>query len=400
MTVTMERAVQKLRNAPSCAQKRSRSLAEGVKKSCHTVFEKALFRELDRQSLAAVSAKKGMAEACAGEEEKMSGKKTSRWSGFLPSTMSPLGLLWREIICPPRLEYSWEDLGPSRLKLGPYAVEREDLTLRNSRGHSLECSHFRRVGAPAKCPCVVYVHGHGSSRLEVFSVLDALIARDISVFSFDLSGSGQSGGDYVSLGHYEEQDVRAVLQHLRSSGENGPVGIWGRSMGASAAVLRAAADDELAACVLDSPFSSFPAVAKELVQNLRLKIPDFLIDFTLRKLRGEIRSRAKFDIEDLKPIQHAPLAKSPVLFVVAKDDDFVLPHHTYRLHGAWGGDDKTLVTVGGAHNSLRPPKFLAYAADFLAERFMQQCTAPTPKAPPTEGKPAAFFAEAPPPQTA
>jgi pimeloyl-ACP methyl ester carboxylesterase len=165
-------------------------------------------------------------------------------------------------------------------------------------------------------------------------------------------------------------------------------------MGASAAVLRAAEDDELAACVLDSPFSSFTVVAREVVQNLRVKVPDFLVDFALRKLRGEIWSRARFDIDDLVPLQRAPLARSPVLFVVAKEDDFVLPHHTYRLYGAWGGDDKTLVTVGGAHNSLRPSKFLAYAADFLAERLstkQQRPASTTANVASGEGTPAVSF---------
>merc|ERR1712136_318890 len=54
----------------------------------------------------------------------------------------------------------------------------------------------------------------------------------------------------------------------------------------------------------------------------------------LSRVRGEIQKRAGFDIEELRPIQRAPLARAPVLFVVARDDDFVRPHHTEKLYEA------------------------------------------------------------------
>eukprot|EP00931_Biecheleriopsis_adriatica_P010792 TRINITY_DN11184_c0_g2_i1.p1 TRINITY_DN11184_c0_g2~~TRINITY_DN11184_c0_g2_i1.p1 ORF type:complete len:452 (+),score=103.11 TRINITY_DN11184_c0_g2_i1:73-1356(+) len=193
-------------------------------------------------------------------------------------------------------------------------------------------------------------------------MLSVLLPKGLSVCSLDLSGSGRSEGEYISLGHYEQQDVKAVVQHLRSAGVSA-VGLWGRSMGAATSVLRAAEDWELAALVLDSPFSSLPVVAQELV-NSQIAIPDFLVSMALSTVRKEIQQRANFDIEQLVPVERAPQARSPALFATATDDDFVLPHHTYDLLNAWNGKRK-LITFEGGHNGARPKWFLEEGAEFL-----------------------------------
>jgi dienelactone hydrolase len=199
--------------------------------------------------------------------------------------------------------------------------------------------------------------------------LHELLPRDITVFCLDFSGSGKSEGEYISLGHFEEQDLEAVVTHLRSTGHTSAVGLWGRSMGGATAVLRAARDSTLAGCVIDSAFSDLPTVAREVAKKLSPRLPDFLLSLALQSVRGEIQARAQFDIEELLPIRHAPVATSPALFAVAKEDSFIPPHHTYDLHRAWGGRDKKLVTVGGGHDSARPPKFVQYAADWIQERL-------------------------------
>merc|ERR1719502_1351082 len=99
----------------------------------------------------------------------------------------------------------------------------------------------------------------------------------MTLFCLDFSGSGLSEGEYVSLGHFEEQDVAVVVDHLRADESVSAIALWGRSMGAATAVLRAAEDPTIAACVLDSPFGSLPVVARELVDT-RIAIPKFLLD--------------------------------------------------------------------------------------------------------------------------
>lgn len=277
-------------------------------------------------------------------------------------------MLWKMVIRPPRDMYGLEELGPEKFRLGKKIYIRRDLQLMSSRG-VLECSHFLPARHPeAQRPCVVYLHGNCSSRLEAFDALPVLLPHDVTVFCLDLSGSGRSDGEYISLGFHEEGDLRAALEHLKSMPGVSSIGLWGRSMGATTSILRASQDRDLAACVLDSAFQDLKTVADELVGKGRFPVPSFLSGWAFDMVRNECINRAGFDPLELSPIKHAPVAACPGFFGVASDDSFVLPHHTQALHDAWGGARHLRVFDGG-HNGVRPTWFLEEAAAFLADEL-------------------------------
>eukprot|EP00435_Cladocopium_sp_Y103_P058871 s83_g20.t2 len=61
-------------------------------------------------------------------------------------------------------------------------------------------------------------------------------------------------------------------------------------------------------------------------------------------------------------------------------EEFILPHHTYDIHRAWGSEIRKLVTFDGGHNGVRPKWFLEEGADFLALRLKDSlCTPPLQK---------------------
>lgn len=277
-------------------------------------------------------------------------------------------MLWKMVIRPPRDLYTEEELGPDKFRLGKKVFIRRDLELTSSRGQ-LKCSHFLPAkGTSEARPCVVYLHGNCSSRLEAFDALPVLLPQDVSVFSMDLSGSGRSDGEYISLGYHEEQDLRTCLEFLRELPTVSSIGLWGRSMGASTSILRAAEDSKIAACVLDSAFKDLKTVAEELVCKGRFPWPGFLTGWAFDLVRTEVSERANFDILELSPISRASHAACPGFFGVASDDTFVLPHHTQELHNAWGGQKHFRVFEGG-HNGVRPMWFLEEAAGFLAKEL-------------------------------
>ena len=105
-----------------------------------------------------------------------------------------------------------------------------------------------------------------SCRLGALEALETLLACGVTVLAFDASGSGLSGGDYVTLGYREKDDLACVISHLRSSGGVSTIGLWGRSMGAATALLHAHRDPSIAAMLLDSAFTDLKQLAMELVQ--------------------------------------------------------------------------------------------------------------------------------------
>jgi len=71
-----------------------------------------------------------------------------------------------------------------------------------------------------------------------------------------------------------------------------------------------------------------------------------------------------FDINELKPIDYVHKCYMPSMFIVAKGDDFVRPHHSEKLCSQYAGD-KNIVKVEGDHNSNRPRFMMESVSDFF-----------------------------------
>lgn len=267
------------------------------------------------------------------------------------------------VIRPPRAVYDVDDCLPGpRFRLGGVAHARHDLELRGAEGCRLQCSHYEPEARDANepLPCVVYLHGNSGSRCDATEAVQLLLPARITVFAVDLSGSGLSEGEYVTLGAREIFDVAAVVDHLREQGRTSKIGIWGQSMGAVTALLYANRDPSIAGVVLDSPFCSLNTLMTELVAQYtagsRIGVPAMATRLALSFMRSSIKSRAKFDINALDVLKTAPSSFCPALFAHGNEDTFIGPHHSERLHEAYAGD-KNLIMFDGDHNSPRPAFF-------------------------------------------
>lgn len=115
------------------------------------------------------------------------------------------------IIRPPRSTYDVNQLGPPRFKFCGRTIQRTDFTLINSRNLKIVCSLWEPVDADRPSPvlpCVIYMHGNSSSRLEGLSALSLVLTLGATLLAFDFAGSGLSEGEYVSLGAFEKEDLQ------------------------------------------------------------------------------------------------------------------------------------------------------------------------------------------------
>ncbi|CAM9807216.1 unnamed protein product [Scytosiphon promiscuus] len=200
------------------------------------------------------------------------------------------------------------------------------------------------------------MHGNSSARVEALPQLSLALSLGTTLVAFDFAGSGKSGGEHVSLGYYERDDLKAVIEHLRKSGQVSAIALWGRSMGAATALLHGDRDPSIAALVLDSAFADLTQLAEEMVERGReagLTVPGIVVKMVMRMIRGTVAKTANFNVRDLCPIKHADRTFIPALFVAGLSDDFIKPHHSKQICEAYAGD-KNYITVNGDHNSPRP----------------------------------------------
>ncbi|KAK7292361.1 hypothetical protein RIF29_08139 [Crotalaria pallida] len=260
------------------------------------------------------------------------------------------------IIRPPRAEYDPKsDLLDQEFMLRGKWYQRKDVELKNGRGDVLQCSHYMPIVSPEgkPLPCVIYCHGNSGCRADASEAAIILLPSNITVFTLDFSGSGISGGEHVTLGWNEKDDLRAVVNFLREDGNVSLIGLWGRSMGAVTCLMYGAEDPSIAGMVLDSPFSDLVDLMMELVDTYKVRLPKFTVKFAIQYMRRAIQKKAKFDISDLNTIKVAKSCFVPALLGHAIDDDFINPHHSDRIFEAYMGD-KNIIKFEGDHNSPRP----------------------------------------------
>ena len=131
------------------------------------------------------------------------------------------------IIRPLREKYSPDsDLGPRNFILKGKVYTRNDIEIKNSRGHTLQCSWFcPKFSEKASLPCIIYCHGNCGSRCDALDIAKSLLPIGMIVFALDFSGSGLSDGEYVSLGYYESWDLKTVIEYIKNSGKASCIGL-------------------------------------------------------------------------------------------------------------------------------------------------------------------------------
>ncbi len=185
-------------------------------------------------------------------------------------------------------------------------------------------------------PVVIFLHGNASSRCEGLCQGQELLDKGINVFAFDFSGSGLSDGEYISLGYHEKDDLKVVIDFVEKLPGVSGIGLWGRSMGASTAVMYMKNDPRVKVACLDSPFCDFPKLAGEIAKNM-IQLNDTIIKIALQIINQTIKDKAKLDIFQLLPIKDAPEVKTPAIFIHADSDEIVPLQHGIDLHEAYGG---------------------------------------------------------------
>lgn len=246
---------------------------------------------------------------------------------------------------------------------------RVDFVIPNDYGHELQCSLYLQgqflEDAKGK-NCVIYLHGNCGCRLDANEVVALLLPEDICVCCFDFSGSGLSGGEYITLGAREPHDLKFIVTFLRTLGIV-QVGLWGRSMGAVTALryLHKERDLTIAGILADSPFTTLVELVYHLTSD-KIFLPKLAINIALHYINKIVESKAKFSIREVDTLESAKECFVPALLAHGKDDRLIPTAHSERILEEYAGDCKLLL-VSGDHNDLRPLHFKKAARWFFKE---------------------------------
>lgn len=222
-------------------------------------------------------------------------------------------------------------------------------------------------------PVVIYCHGNSSSRLEGIKIASELLKRNINLFIFDFAGCGLSEGEYISLGYFERDDLRTIIDFLNKLPGVSKIGVWGRSMGAATCLMYCHSDDRIKAACYDSPFSDFSKLAKELCKK-QINLPGFVIDTALSFIRSTIKKRSGADIYKLHPKVFSSKTTTPGFFLHAMYDELIPLDHTLEIVEEYGGY-KSLNVCEGTHNSTRSKQLIDKIGKFFQKFLLDDAEA-------------------------
>jgi pimeloyl-ACP methyl ester carboxylesterase len=175
-------------------------------------------------------------------------------------------------------------------------------------------------------PSITYFYGHAAWMKE----------HGYAAILLEVRGHGQSDGNRICLGYEETNDVRAVVDYIKSKEKykDVPIVLHGVSMGGAIAVNAFGQIDEIDALIAMSAYSSFEDVVMDLAEQYH--IPGFVR--TIEKPLVKLALKMVFGndtVNEVKPIQQIKNAgKRPVLLVACTGDTGVPSVSTERLKKA------------------------------------------------------------------
>lgn len=219
---------------------------------------------------------------------------------------------------------------------------------------------------------IILSHGYSGHQDQLLPWVDFLQDAGFTIFTYDLRARGASGGDAVTLGALEQEDLLSVIDYLasRADVDADRIGALGVSLGGAVTILAAARDARIQAVVTEGAFPDAPTV---IAQNFKRYIN--LPAFPFAPVAVWIAEwRTGVTVSDVRPIAAIEaISPRPLLIIHGEDDTKVPLAHGEALFAA-AGEPKELWRIPGAeHNmglSVAPEEYERRVVEFFRQHLL------------------------------
>ncbi len=244
----------------------------------------------------------------------------------------------------------------------PYA----DIEIKSYDGLTLKGKYYEtKKGAPIE----LMFHGYrGSAERDLCGGIERCFTLKRNVLIVDQRAHGKSGGNVITFGLKESQDVLSWIDYINTKfGEKQKIILCGISMGAATVML--AAGEELPKNVIgvlaDCGYTSAKEIICKVIENMRLP-SKFLYPFV--RLGAIIFGG--FDTDKACPKNALRNCKIPIIFIHGESDNFV-PSYMSKMNFDIVTSKKKLFTVKnaghGAAYLVEPQNYLNTLTNFYDE---------------------------------
>lgn len=227
------------------------------------------------------------------------------------------------------------------------------------------------AGRPDR-PTVVLLHGNGGCRSDCLDAAEFLNAAGHPVLLVTLRCHGDSTGGRNDFGYSARHDVAAAIAWAEANGAGRPV-VWGRSLGAAAALFAAGElGGRVGGYVLECPY-------RDLRSAVRARTRLYLFWPADRAAYAGLAVTAPLvlgDVDRISPLEaaaHVP-KDVPVLVLAGGADPLATPEEAAEIGGRIGPRAEVVVFPGAGHVALCRTDPARYRE--LGLRFVSSCPKP------------------------
>jgi dipeptidyl aminopeptidase/acylaminoacyl peptidase len=213
------------------------------------------------------------------------------------------------------------------------------------------------VKASSSSDCVMILHGVADSHASALGFAPMFLEAGYSVLAPDSRAHGASGGELVTFGVLEADDVVRWAEWLRNRGCRRLYGL-GESLGAAILIQAAAKEQVFAAVVAECAFRDLPSIATYRVAK-SAHVPEFVAKALVVGAVVYGRGRYGLDLTEASPVESAKRLRTPLLLIHGTKDDNTPPAHSQAIADGGTRSELWLVPAAGHTNAsaVQPVEF-------------------------------------------
>lgn len=231
------------------------------------------------------------------------------------------------------------------------SASKEDITLKSFDGLNLTSTLIMNENPTNKF--IVLVHGVSICYVGSLKYFDIFYRNGFNVLIVNQRRHGKSEGKYSTYGFYEKYDINMWIEYLKSRfGNDIILGLHGESMGAGTVMETLPLNDSIKFVIEDCGYSNFhELIGFQITHEYKNRLIRKILRPSLLFANFFMKTKAKFSMKKIVPIDIVASTSLPMMFVHGKEDYFVPWYMAVDLYKAKTKGYKELYLVEGAKHA-------------------------------------------------